>query len=185
MCIYLYMYIFSISNYLYICLSVCLSVCLSIYLSIYIYLSVYLSINQSIYLSICLSIYLSICLSNSKQCWKLKHLICHLSVFRCFAHCLNSHIYLPCSHHKQLNFELKGIIFVMLAVHEQVGLMSSSLSERDPLLYVYEQVAMSLHLFVFHYQWRIQAVWESVYRFGRPNSGTQKRFFNFLFEDFF
>ena len=24
-----------------------------------------------------------------------------------------------------------------------------------------------------------------VYRFGRPNSGAQKRFFNFLFEDFF
>ena len=25
----------------------------------------------------------------------------------------------------------------------------------------------------------------SVYWFGRPNSGAQKRFFNFLFEDFF
>ena len=31
-----------------------------------------------------------------------------------------------CSQHNQLNSDLKGIMFVMLAVHEQVALMSSS-----------------------------------------------------------
>ena len=30
------------------------------------------------------------------------------------------------SHHKQLNCDLKGITFVVLAVHEKVALMSSS-----------------------------------------------------------
>ena len=57
-----------------------------------------------------------------------RHLICHLSTFRRFAHCLSSRIYFSCSHHKQLNGDLNGIPFVMLAVHAQVALMSSFLS---------------------------------------------------------
>ena len=41
---------------------------------------------------------------------------------------------------------LKDIIFVMLAVHEQVVLISSSYSEKRLLLYVHEQFPfMSLH----------------------------------------
>ena len=39
-------------------------------------------------------------------------------------HCLCSYIAFSCSHHKQLNGNLKGIFLVMLA--EQVALMSSS-----------------------------------------------------------
>ena len=41
------------------------------------------------------------------------------------------------SHHKQLNDDLKGITFVLIAVCEQVALMSSSKSETRLLLYVY------------------------------------------------
>ena len=44
--------------------------------------------------------------------------------------------------HKQLNGDSEGISFVMLAVHEQVALMSSSKSKQ-------EQFAMSLHLLCF------------------------------------
>ena len=36
------------------------------------------------------------------------------------------HIYFSCSHYKQLNGALIGTTFVMLAVHEEVALMSSS-----------------------------------------------------------
>ena len=54
--------------------------------------------------------------------------------------------YFFCSHHKQLNDDLKGITFMMLAVHEQVALMSSSQSEMLLLSFVHEQFAMSLHL---------------------------------------
>ena len=54
------------------------------------------------------------------------------------------------SHHKKLKSDLKGIIFVMLAVHEQVALMSFSQRETRLLLYLLKQFAMSLHLFVFH-----------------------------------
>ena len=51
-----------------------------------------------------------------------------------------------CSHHKQLNGELKHITFVMLAVNEQVALISSSYSETRLPRYIYEQFAMSLYL---------------------------------------
>ena len=61
--------------------------------------------------------------------------MCHLSTFTRFAHtALCSHIYFLCSHHKQLNGDLKGITFVVLAVHEEVVLMSSSYSETRLLL---------------------------------------------------
>ena len=50
----------------------------------------------------------------------------HLYTFRRFAHTACVLIYFFCSHHKQLNGDLKGITFAMLAVHEQVALMSSS-----------------------------------------------------------
>ena len=46
----------------------------------------------------------------------------------------------------QLNSNLKGITFVVLAVHEQVALISSSYSKMRLLLCVREQFAMSLHL---------------------------------------
>ena len=61
-------------------------------------------------------------------------------------HCLCSHIYFLCSHNKQLNGDLKGITFVVTAVHEQIALMSSSQSKTRLLLYVHEQFAMPLHL---------------------------------------
>ena len=48
-------------------------------------------------------------------------------------HCLLSTIHFSCSHHKQLNGDLKRINLTCL------------------LLYVHEQFAMSLHLFVLHY----------------------------------
>ena len=48
-------------------------------------------------------------------------------------HCLLSNIHFSCSHHKQLNGDLKRINLTCL------------------LLYVHEQFAMSLHLFVLHY----------------------------------
>ena len=66
-------------------------------------------------------------------------------------HCLCFHIPFSQSHHKQLNEDLKRITLVMLAVHEKVALISSSQSKTRQLLYVHEQFAMSLHLFVFHY----------------------------------
>ena len=37
-------------------------------------------------------------------------------------HCLSSHGYFSCSHHKHLNSDLNGVTFVVLAVHEQVTL---------------------------------------------------------------
>ena len=46
---------------------------------------------------------------------------------------------------------LKGISFVMLAVHEQVALLRSSSSKIHLLQYVSEQTGMSLHLIMFHY----------------------------------
>ena len=55
--------------------------------------------------------------------------ICHLSTFRRFAHTAYVHIhilYFFLSRHKQLNGDLKDISFLVLAVHEQVALMSSS-----------------------------------------------------------
>ena len=51
-----------------------------------------------------------------------------------------------CSHHKQLNGDLKHITLVMLAVNVQVALISSSYSETRLPLYIHEQFAMSLHL---------------------------------------
>ena len=60
--------------------------------------------------------------------------------------CLCSLIYFCFSHHKQLNGNLKGITFVVLAVHEQVVLMNSSYNELRLLLYVHDQFAMSLDL---------------------------------------
>ena len=48
------------------------------------------------------------------------------SSFTFCTHCLCSHIYIFWSRHKQLNGDLKGIIFVIHAVHELVALMSSS-----------------------------------------------------------
>ena len=79
------------------------------------------------------------------------HLIYHFSTFRRFQHCLCSHIYFSCSHHKQLNGFLEGMAFVMLVAHEEIALISSSWSETCLLLYVHEQLAMLVHLFVFHY----------------------------------
>ena len=61
-------------------------------------------------------------------------------------YCLFSLLYFSYTHYKQLNGDLKGITFVVLAVHEQVALMSSSQSKMHLLLYVHEQFAMSLHL---------------------------------------
>ena len=79
------------------------------------------------------------------------HLIYHFSTFRRFQHCLCSHIYFSCSHHKQLNGYLEGMTFVMLVAHEEIALISPSWSETCLLLYVHEQLAMSVYLFVFHY----------------------------------
>ena len=63
---------------------------------------------------------------------------------------LCSHIPFSYNHHKELNDDLKGITFVMLAVHEQVSLMSSSQSETRLPLYAHEQfAAMSLHISVY------------------------------------
>ena len=63
---------------------------------------------------------------------------------------LCSHIPFSYNHHKELNDDLKGITFVMLAVHEQVSLMSSSYSETRLPLYAHEQfAAMSLHISVY------------------------------------
>ena len=61
-------------------------------------------------------------------------------------HFLRSPVYFSCSHHKQLNGDLKGITFVVLAVHEQVALMSSPQSKTCLLRYVHEKFVMSLHL---------------------------------------
>ena len=83
-----------------------------------------------------------------------RHLICHPSKFRWFAHCLSFHMHFFCGHRKQLNCDLKSISFVMLAVCEEVVLMSSSYSKTASaiqLLYVHEELDISLHLHVFHY----------------------------------
>ena len=55
-------------------------------------------------------------------------------------------IYFCCSHHKQSNGEWKSVNFVVLAVHQQLVLMSSSQSKSRLLRYVHEQFAMSLNL---------------------------------------
>ena len=48
--------------------------------------------------------------------------------------------------------DLKGIIFVMLAVHEQIVLISSSSSKKPLLLCVHEQFAiMSLKYIIYIY----------------------------------
>ena len=60
---------------------------------------------------------------------RCKHLICHLSIFIRFARYWYPHIYFSCIYHKQLNSDLKAIIFVMLAVHSGVALISSSQNE--------------------------------------------------------
>ena len=78
-----------------------------------------------------------------------RYLLCHLSIFRRFAHYLCCRIYFSCSLHKQLNGDLKSITFVMLVVYKQVALGSSSQSETRLLLQVHEQFAK--HLFVLHY----------------------------------
>ena len=55
-----------------------------------------------------------------------RHLICYLSTSKCFAYCLCFHICFSCSHHKQLNGDLKGITLAMFAFHEQEALMDFS-----------------------------------------------------------
>ena len=45
-----------------------------------------------------------------------------------------------------VEWRLEGIPFMVLAVHEQIALMSSSQSEMCLLLYVQEQCSMFLHL---------------------------------------
>ena len=85
--------------------------------------------------------------SQSQTYGKLKTF--HMSPFNIYTFCthyLCSHIYFFCSRHKQLNGDLKRITFVVLAVHEQVALMSFSQSKTRLLLHVHEQFAMSLHL---------------------------------------
>ena len=62
------------------------------------------------------------------------------------------------------------------------------------MIYLMHDLVSTIKLFaddtsqfsVVHDQRHISRLfWSRVYQFGRPNSGTQKRFFNFLFEDFF
>ena len=65
--------------------------------------------------------------------------MCHLSKIRCFKHSACGHIYIfHFFNHKQLNHNSEGISFVMLAVHEQVVVMSSFYSETLLLLCVHE-----------------------------------------------
>ena len=70
-------------------------------------------------------------------------------------HCLRSHISFSCSHHNQLNGDLKGITLVMLAVHEQVVLISSlSLSPSLSLslsLYIYISMYVYIYLYIYIY----------------------------------
>ena len=47
----------------------------------------------------------------------------------------NIYIYIPWSQHKHLNGNLKDIAFVMLAVHEQVVLMSLLRTKRVTIFY--------------------------------------------------
>ena len=61
-----------------------------------------------------------------QRCLKLKTLIWQFSTFRHFVHTASVLLYTSFSHHNQLNGDLKGITFAVLAVHEQVALMSSS-----------------------------------------------------------
>ena len=73
------------------------------------------------------------------------HLIRHLSYTALICiHCLCSHICFSCSHHKQLNGDLKGITFVVLVVHEQVAPLRSSQSELGLLLNVHEEFTILL-----------------------------------------
>ena len=73
-----------------------------------------------------LHLWLLLC-ANNKCCWKLKTSdMLSVSIQTFSTHCLCSYIAFSCSHHKQLNGNLKGIFLVMLAVYEQVALMSSS-----------------------------------------------------------
>ena len=49
--------------------------------------------------------------ANNKRCWKLKILnMLSLNIYMPCAHCLCSHIYVSCSHQKQLNGDSKGIL---------------------------------------------------------------------------
>ena len=62
-----------------------------------------------------------------------KHLICYLLTFQCFAHCL---LLLLLSDRMQLNGNLKGINFVILAVHEQKELINTLWSKTPLPLHV-------------------------------------------------
>ena len=87
---------------------------------------------------------LSLLLGNIKRCWNLKTFNTSLfNILTLCTHCLYPHIYFSCSLHKQLNGDLKGITFVMLAVQEKVALF---LEQTRLLLYAHEQFAISLHL---------------------------------------
>lgn len=97
-----------------------------------------------------LYLWLLLC-AKSKRCIKSKIFntssfnfqnLCTLLVF--------SYIFFLQSPHL-LTGDLKGITFAMIAVHEQVALMSSSQRKTSLLLNVLGQSAMSLHLFVFYY----------------------------------
>ena len=73
-----------------------------------------------------LHLWLLLC-ANNKGCWKLEIFNkSSFSIRRFCIHCLCSHIFFSCSHHKQLNDNLKGITSEMLTDHKQLALMSSS-----------------------------------------------------------
>ena len=73
----------------------------------------------------------------------------YIYLYTCTYTCTSSYIYTIYIHisymyiyiyiNASFESDLKGIIFVMLAVHEQVVLISTSYSEKRLLLYVHEQ----------------------------------------------
>ena len=92
-------------------------------------------------------------MSKQQRYWQLKKF--NITSFKfnisfC-THCFCSHMYFCCSHHKQLNSDLKGITFVVLAIHEQVAPMSSSSSKTRLLPYADEHLANCAPLFYIYY----------------------------------
>ena len=83
-------------------------VCMYIFMHIYIYIYIYVYVN----------IYAKL-----------------LYIFTIYIYHIYIYIYIPRSQHKHLNGNLKDIAFAMLAVHEQVVLMSLLRTKRVTIFY--------------------------------------------------
>ena len=86
-----------------------------------------------------------------QELWKVKDILYVIFQHLDALHRLYSHIYFSCNPQKQLNGDLIGITFVMLAIHEQVALMSSQ-SETCLVLYVQCTYLCVLYIYVYIYR---------------------------------